>query len=117
MTYQRAQRVAEQIKHETAEIIRNELKDPRLGFVTVTTVEVSNDLRHVKIFISVLGDEQSKQQSMTALNNAAGFVRKELGQRVKLRYTPEVLFRLDASIEHGVKIQKLLNEMHGKEEF
>ena len=116
MTSLRPQRVAEQIKQETAKIIRDELKDPRLGFVTVTTVNVSNDLRHVKIYVSVLGDSQSKEQSMAALNNATGFVRRELGKKVKLRYTPEVIFRFDDSIEHGVKIHRLLNEMQGKEE-
>lgn len=109
-TRQRAQRVGEEIKKEVSEIIR-EMKDPRIGFVTVVDVEVSNDLRHGKIFVSVYGEEESKKDSLAGLEAATGFIRSELGRRIRLRHTPEILFRLDSSIERGARINQILNEI------
>jgi ribosome-binding factor A len=107
----RAQRVAEQMKKVVAGIIEKELKDPRIGFVTVTSVELSNDLRYAKIYVSIYGDEKQKKDSLEGLRKATGFVRKEIGKRIKLRYTPEIEFKFDSSIEHGAKIAKLLSEV------
>ncbi len=107
----RAQRIAEQMKKEIASIIKSEIKDPRLGFVTVTSVELSNDLRHSKVYISVYGNDAKKEDSLNILKKATGFVRKELSRRIKLRYTPEIVFKIDNSIEHGVKIAKLLSKV------
>lgn len=111
MTSHRANRVAEEIKKEITQMLRDEIKDPRIGFVTVTTVEVTPDIRYAKVYISVLGDEETKVQSLHSLEKAKGFVRSELGKRMRLRYTPEISFRFDSSIEHGARILKLLKEV------
>lgn len=107
----RSGRVAEQMKKELADIIRNEIKDPRVGFVTVTSVEISPDLRYAKAFISVLGPGAAADQSLQALNRAVGFIRSEIGRRIRLRHTPEITFKLDQSLEHGIRISRLLNEL------
>lgn len=108
MASHRANRVAEEIKREVTQMLRDEIKDPRVGFVTVTGVEVTPDMRYAKVFFSVYGNEEDKAQSMEALEKAKGFVRSELGKRMRLRYTPEISFKFDTSIEYGAKIMKLL---------
>lgn len=108
MTKHRASRLAETLKVEISQMIREELKDPRIGFVTVTNIDVAEDLGHAKVFVSVLGDEVQRKESLDGLNRAAGFVRREIGQRVRLRYAPEIVFKYDPSIEHGAHIAKLL---------
>ncbi|GAW94302.1 30S ribosome-binding factor RbfA [Calderihabitans maritimus] len=116
MSLQRAERVAEQIKKEVAQILREEIKDPRIGFVTVTDVEVSSDLRHVKIYVSVYGDKEEQETTMEGLQNATGFIRREIGQRIPLRYTPEIVFKFDRSIEHGARIAELLAQVRKSRE-
>ena len=111
MMNQRAQRVSEQLKKEVSSIIMDEIKDPRIGFVTVTSVEASNDLRHAKVYVSIYGDEIQKDESLEGLKKATGFVRREIGKRIKLRYTPEIEFKFDNSIEYGDKINKLISKM------
>lgn len=111
MTNQRVQKVSEQIKKEVSGIISEELKDPRLGFITITSVEVTNDLRIARVYFSVYGDEEQKNETLEGLQKATGFVRKEIGKRIKLRYTPEIEFIMDSSIEHGARISKLLAEV------
>ncbi|MGM0470681.1 MAG: 30S ribosome-binding factor RbfA [Bacillota bacterium] len=115
MGNQRARRVAELIKQEVSQMLQQEIKDPRIGFVTVTDVEVSGDLRHAKVFVSVLDKEANKEETMEGLENAVGFVRSELGQRMHLRHTPEILFRYDDSIERGVKIFEILKDLDEEE--
>lgn len=110
MSRLRTGRVREEIKKEASDIIRK-LKDPRIGFVTVTDVEVSGDLRHVKIFVSIYGDEASAKGTMEALTGATGFVRTEIGKRIRLRHTPEIQFEFDESIARGARIVQLLNEV------
>jgi ribosome-binding factor A len=100
LTRLRPKRIAEAIRTEVADILAREMKDPRLGFATVTDVEVSGDLRHVKIFVSVMGDETQVSETMAALESATGFVRTEIGKRVRLRHTPEIVFRHDTSLEN-----------------
>ncbi len=107
MSTQRAARVGEQMREELAKLIR-ELKDPRVGFISVVKVEVSGDLRHAKVYASVMGNEQQKKDSMKGLASASGFLRSELSQIMRLRYVPELHFELDESIEHGSRIAKLL---------
>ncbi|MDS1029075.1 30S ribosome-binding factor RbfA [Bacillota bacterium LX-D] len=111
MVFQRNQRIAEEMKREIAQIIRDELKDPRIGFITVTAVDVTGDLRYAKVFVSIYGNEEEKTRSLTALNKAKGFVRKEIGKRIQLRYIPEISFVFDESIEHGAKIAKILHQV------
>ncbi len=109
----RPERMAEAVKKEVSDMIRYELKDPRIGFATVTSVEVSGDLRYAKIFISVLGEPNEQQKTIEALESAKGFVRTELGRRIRLRYTPELSFKLDSSISRGSRLIKLLEEVSG----
>ncbi len=114
----RTDRISEEMKKEVSAIIQYELKDPRLPkMVSVTAAEVTRDLRYAKIFISVLGDENDKKNAISGLKSAAGFIRREIGQRLKLRYTPEILFELDNSIERGVYLNKLIDKtMQEKQE-
>jgi len=116
MTSLRSNRVAEQMKKEVAQIIRDQVKDPRVGFVTVTAIELTNDLRHAKAYVSVLGNEKEKSDSLEGLKKATTFIRRELGNRIKLRHVPEIEFRIDQSIEHGAHISKLLSEVKQNEE-
>ncbi len=111
MVKHRASRLAESIKEEVSKMIREEVKDPRLGFVTVTDVEVAEDLRHARVFVSILGEEEDVKNSMDVLTRASGFVRTELGKAIRLRHVPEISFRYDKSIEHGAHISKLLREV------
>jgi len=108
---QRHLRVAEEMKKEIADILHNELKDPRLVFMTITAAELSTDLRSAKIYVSIFGDEEKQQECLKALQKATGFVRREIGQRIKLRHTPELVFKFDASIAHGDKIARLLSKI------
>ncbi len=104
-------RISEEVKREISNIIRNELKDPRLpDMVSIVSCNVTKDLRYAKVFISVLGADEEKKNAINALKSAAGFIRRELGHRVQLRYTPEIHFELDTSIEHGIYINKLLDD-------
>lgn len=111
MVKHRAFRLAESIKEEVSKIIREDIKDPRLGFVTVTDVEVADDLRYAKVFVSILGKEEDIKSNMDVLTRASGFVRSELGKIIRLRYVPEITFKYDQSIEHGAHISKLLREV------
>ena len=111
MSRLRVQKLQELIKEETSQIILRELKDPRIGFVTVTDVEVTGDLREAKIYVSLMGSEKQKAASWEGLMGALGFVRREIGQRIRLRYTPEISFALDKSLDYSDHIQKLLNDV------
>lgn len=111
----RANRVAEQMKKELSDIISRRLKDPRVGFVTVTDVEVTGDLQQAKVYITVLGDEDTKAATLEALEKATGFIRSEIGSRIRLRKTPELFFEFDQSIEYGNRIEKLISELKKEE--
>jgi len=111
MQGKRLDRVNQLIKEEISTLLQRELKDPRLGFVTVTEVETAKDLRVAKVFVSVLGDQRQWEGSMAALASARGFVRNWLRQHLDLRVTPEIDFRPDHSMEHAAKIQSLLKQV------
>ncbi|WP_027414646.1 30S ribosome-binding factor RbfA [Aneurinibacillus terranovensis] len=111
----RTNRVGEEIKKELSQIIQRELKDPRIGFVTVTGVEVSGDLSQAKVFISIFGDEEKQSGTLKALEKAKGFMRTEIGRRVRLRHTPDLLFKVDESVEYGNRIETLLTKIHQEE--
>jgi ribosome-binding factor A len=96
----RPTRIGEQMKKEMSDIISRKIKDPRIGFVTVTDVQVTGDLQQAKVYISVLGDEEQKQNTLKGLAKAKGFIRSEIGQRIRLRKTPEILFEFDESIDY-----------------
>lgn len=106
----RRDRVAEQIHHEISEIIQQQISDPRLGWVTVTRVEMSSDLSVAKVFVSVFGKDADPKVSMEVLDHAARYIRTELGRRVRLRLTPEVHFKLDRSLEHSQRIMEILRD-------
>ncbi|MGE5550694.1 MAG: 30S ribosome-binding factor RbfA [Bacteroidota bacterium] len=116
MSVARARRVAQVVKEEVGQMLQRELKDPRVGFVSITEVEVSADLSHIRIFLSPYGDEESKRQTMMGLDNARGFIRSELGKRLRLRLTPEVELVADDSIERGARIISLLQDIKGNQE-
>jgi len=107
---QRQRRVAEQLRKELADIIRLELKDPRVGMITLTDVEVSPDLAHAKVFFTLLGDEEARGETEKGLKRAAGFLRSMIGQRIKIHNTPELHFAYDSSIEEGIRLSKLIDE-------
>lgn len=111
MTHRRAERVAETIKEEVSLVIQREVKDPRIGFLTVTAVELSDDLRYAKIFVSVYGSQKERMKSLKGLQSATRFIRREVGQRVKLRYIPEIVFKWDESVEKGAHIEQLLRQV------
>jgi len=108
--------MAEAIKKEVADLIRNDIKDPRVGFVTITGVEVTRDLSYGKIFISVMGSEEQRKETLGALQKAAGYLRSEVGRRIKVRHAPELVFKLDTSLDHGTRIMELLHEVKKQEE-
>ena len=112
----RHERVAEAIKKEVSLILQDELKDPRLGFVTITRVELTRDLRYAKVFFSVLGNEGDYKKTKEALESASGFIRSLLAQRMRLRLAVEISFRQDQSSEYSVRIQQLLDEIKGLDE-
>ena len=111
MQGKRLDRVNQLIKEEVSNLVQRELKDPRLGFVTVTEVETSKDMRVAKVFVSVLGDERQWERSLAALASARGFVRNWLRQHLDLRVTPDVDFRPDRSMEHAARIQSILRKV------
>jgi len=110
--FSRSERVADEIRRSVSDIINNDLKDPRInGLISVTKVEVTRDLRHAKIFISLFGEENAKGEVFDVLKNAQGYIRRELAKRIRIRFVPEIEFKLDESIEYGVHIQKLINKI------
>lgn len=113
MQGKRLDRVNQLLKEEISRLLQRELKDPRLGFVTVTEVETSKDLRVAKVFVSVLGDEGQWQASMAALTSARGFIRNWLRQHLDLRVTPELDVRPDRSMERAARIQSILKQVQG----
>lgn len=107
----RTARVAEEIKREISLLIQNGLKDPRIGsLVSVTAVDVTRDIRHAKVCVSVFGNDERRNEVMLALQSANGFIRREIGRKLKLRYVPELHFEMDNSIEKGIYMSKLIDE-------
>jgi ribosome-binding factor A len=116
MSNLRATRVGEQMKKELSDIIGRKIKDPRIGFVTVTDVRVTGDLQQAKVYISVLGDEEQKKNTLKGLAKATGFIRSEIGQRIRLRKTPEIYFEIDESIDYGMRIESLIKQISQEKE-
>ena len=112
MGTRRRERVGELIREELSDLIRREVKDPRLsGLISVTEVVTSPDLRHARVFVSIMGTEEEKQQVEKGLAAAKGFLRKGLGERLTLRYTPDLIFQRDESIERGSRLLQLIEEV------
>ena len=115
MDYRRPDKVGGVIKEEISQMLLREIKDPRIGFVTITRVKVSKDLRFVKVYFSVLGDQSAREDSLRGLNSATGFMRRELGRRLRLRYVPDIVFSFDPSLEHMGRLAELIQEIHEDE--
>jgi len=111
LQYKRSERLGEMIQKEISDILHRRIKDPRVdGLCTVMKVDVSEDLRHAKVSVSVMGTEQQQKNTLIGLKNASGFIRREIGHRIELRYTPELTFILDKSVEYGIQIDQLIKK-------
>ena len=108
----RSERVAEQIRGVLADLIRDELRDPRIGFVTLTGVALSPDLKQARVFVSRLGSESDRAAAVEALNHAVPFLRRSLADRARLRFTPGLRFVSDATLERGSRVEALIQEIH-----
>ena len=111
LDYNRSDRVGALLQRELSDIIHRALKDPRVSFCTVGHVEVSSDLKYADVLVSVVGDNKQKQATLAGLKSASGFLRREVGNRIDLRYTPELRFALDKSADHLMKIDRLLKQV------
>ena len=116
MQGKRVDRVAELVRAELGSAILRHLRDPRVGFVTVTRVELSADLHYAKVFYSVIGDQAKRKETHEALNHARGFLQRDLAKELNLRYTPHLDFYLDDSLDHSLEIDGILKEIHKEEE-
>jgi len=112
----RTDRVSDLIKDEISRLLLREVRDPRVGFVTITGASVSPDLKAVRIYVSVLAEPAARQESLKALNTAAGFFRRALFKNLSLRFAPAVSFHLDESLDRGDRIERVLRQIHGKED-
>lgn len=116
MANRRAERIAEAIKREISEIILRELHDPRIGFITVTNVDLSGDLKEAKVYISILGDEKSQRNNIHGLQSARGYMQGEIARRLNMRYTPRLSFHLDDSLKKIAHINELITDVSLKDE-
>ena len=115
LPYKRSQRVSDLIREEVADIIMYRLKEPRIGFVTVTGAEMTADLKLARIFVSILKEEE-RDLTLEILNSSKNFIRSALGKRLRMKFIPEIEFRLDTSVEYGIKIDKLFREIKEHDE-
>jgi ribosome-binding factor A len=116
MPNHRISKVGEEIKRELSKMILEEMKDPRVkGLISITYVEVTNDLRYAKVYISIMANAEERAVTLQALEKASGYLRSELAKKIKIRYTPELIFKVDDSIEYGAKINKILAAINQKE--
>jgi ribosome-binding factor A len=111
---QRTDRLDSQIRQELMDLMQREMQDPRIGFATVTRVETARDLGHARVWVSVLGTPEEREKSLSALTDAAGWLRRRLGDRLDLRHIPELHIRLDDSIASGDRVLRLLREIEGE---
>lgn len=116
MNESRRIRMQEEIKKTIGKIIQQDIKDPEVGFVTVIDVNLSGDLRHAKVFVSIYDNKEQKEKTLQALDRATGFIRSELGKKMRFRHVPELVFKFDDSIEHGDNINKILRDLDLGEE-
>ena len=112
----RQNKMRELLKEEVSEILRREIKDPRLGFFTVIDAEITSDFHHAKVFVSILGTEEERKQSMDVLKHAQHFVRQEFGKRVRMKVLPDIQFYHDETVDKGMRIFELLEEIKKDDE-
>ena len=111
----RVRKIQEFIKQEVSNILLRELKDPRLGFVTVTDARITGDLREATVYVSLFGKAEEKENPLKALKNATGYIRTEVGRRLGIRYSPTIEFKEDTSLDYGMKIDKILRDIEKKD--
>ena len=116
MSIQRAQRVAETIRKEISGLLIKGLKDPRIGFVTITSVDVTSDLRQARVYYTLMGSQEDRSQTQAGLNSCSSFIRQHLGRQLRLRIVPEIHFEYDASFDYGQNIERLLSEVKAEEQ-
>lgn len=114
--YKRSEKVAEAVHELISGLLVKGLKDPRIGFVTITGVKVSDDLHLATVYFTVVGSDEEKKATEAGLNSARGFIRKEMGKSLRMRYVPDVLFKYDAAVEYGSRIDSLLRQIGATEE-
>ena len=112
MEFTRASRVGEQIHKEISALLVKGLKDPRIGFVTITAVDVTPDLHLARVYFTAMGDEKARRESEKGLRSSIPFIRRELGRRLRMRYIPDILFQYDESIDYGNRIESLIEDLH-----
>jgi ribosome-binding factor A len=115
LPYKRSERVGDLIREEVADLIMYKLKDPRIGFVTVTGVEMTADLKLARVFVSIMKEEE-RELTLEILNSSKNFIRSNLSKRLRMKFIPAIEFRLDTSVEYGFKIDRLLKEIKEKDE-
>jgi ribosome-binding factor A len=113
--YKRADRVSDLLKEEISQLLLREVKDPHIGFITITDVEVSKDLQVAKVYYTILGDEKQLRESAQALNRASRFIKRQLGKRLRMRYIPDIIFKYDHSLEYGNRIDDILSHLENSE--
>jgi len=116
MTGHRPERVAQRIQEIVARLLREEVRDPRIGFVTLTGVELSKDRHVAKVFVAAHGSEDERARALGGLNSAAPFLRRSVGHELSLRFTPEIVFEEDAGFEHGFRVETILRDLHPPDE-
>jgi ribosome-binding factor A len=114
--YKRSEKVAEAVHELISGLLVKGLKDPRIGFVTITGVKVSDDLHLASVYFTVVGSDEEKKATEAGLNSARGFIRKEIGKSLRMRYVPDILFKYDAAVEYGSRIEAILREIGPTEE-
>ena len=110
LQYKRADRLGDLMQREISDILHRQIKDPRIGFCTIMRVDVSDDLRHAKVRVSIMGPEDRQKSTLAGLKSATGFIRREIGRRIALRHTPEIVFVFDKSINHSLRVAELIEE-------
>ncbi len=115
MVSNRSKRVGDRIREEISDILLRKVKDPRIGFLTITDVELSPNLRYAKVYYSVVGTESERRSAADGLESASGFMKRELGTRLRLKFMPELVFQFDSSLEYGDRMERLFRELHGEE--
>lgn len=115
LQFKRAERVGDLIKREISEMLIRGIKDPRISMVTITRVNISDDLRVAKVYFSVMGGDEDRKRNLQGLNSAKGFIKREVGKRIHLRYVPDIIFKFDPSLEYAEHINRMIKELHREE--
>jgi ribosome-binding factor A len=114
MTSYRIRRVGDRIREEISDLLHRKVKDPRIGFVTITDVEVTTNLRLAKVYYSVMGSDADRQRAAQGLDSASGFIKRELSSRLHLKFMPEIVFHYDPTVEYGDRMERIFRDLKGE---